>query len=690
MSYLQENNSANLAARITYKGRKNIAQGHFNISYFQIGDSEYDYGFSEFDGITQPAQKILTPLDKDSQVKYPYKVSDSTVTGTTYGMPILASLTETITNNVGPAGYVSEFVEYDSITPDGTTVICTGVTIDSSALSGSTFLNVPNGNVFQPGNGFITLHFNTLTGINAIIKPATVSGLASTSLVYHLVGITGNTLQVDRDLPDLSLYPGTTFTIMTNDCTFPGIVACNESVVVTEQQDPWNLSIVWSQNPAGLDPNSASIDEKLSGYTSNAYASSKEYFGYNTLSGQTPNDSTTIMNSFGVPIIVPPEEQHCIAIIHYSKASDIMIDPWLTFKYEDYIDHTTDGEEYFEIYIPFLQYERNTGTTIGARFFMDSVDYYINSSAVDTRLNQMKYRYLIDEQGVHVGKIFVNHKIIIIDDQELVATLDPKSNRRYTLPIPAISIIPIDVKCETYNGATEPLLAGTGDTVFVTYVLQYLSGTTLGLDGLACNYYNKISGNTMPNDVTIKFNSNDFKFMKTAEDITNISEGYIADTFKILIQKVDTGEQPVPTQWREIDFTAEIPNHTLGNIIDPTNLRDARFIITYEDYNNASIYSMWDPDSYDTETSPEFGDEQPFTGSVKVRRATDMEVMIYMINLPSNNFITTQNPSYVYGLPKRITEVALLDDNKDVMIIAKASSPIVRTGTQVLSIKIDI
>ena len=50
MSFLQENNSGNLAARLTNKGRKKIAQGDFNISYFQIGDSEFDYGFSIFDG----------------------------------------------------------------------------------------------------------------------------------------------------------------------------------------------------------------------------------------------------------------------------------------------------------------------------------------------------------------------------------------------------------------------------------------------------------------------------------------------------------------------------------------------------------------------------------------------------------------------------------------------------------------
>ncbi len=669
MSYLQENNSANLAARITYEGRKSIARGRFNIRYFQIGDSEYDYRFSEFDGINYPAQKVLTPLDKDSQIKYPYKVSDVPITGTTYGIPILGSSKETITNNVAPAGCVSEFIEYTG--PDGTKVM-SGFSINSLIFTGGTSINVSNSNMFQPGNGYITLHFNDLTGTDYIIKPS--NGKTTTSQVYQLVGITGNTLQVDRDLPNLSSFPGTPFTLILNDCEFPAINVCKEEFyVVTGQQDPWNLSIVWSDSPVGL-----------ASSNNNIYASSKEYFGYNTSLGQISNDSTTITNSFDTPIIVPPEEQHSLAIIHYSKASDVLVNPWLTFKYEDYIDHTPEGQDYFEVYTPFLQYERNTGPTIGARFFMDSIDYYINSSADDTRLNQMKYRYLIDEQGVRVGKIFVNHKVIIIDDQELVAALDPKSNRRYTLPIPVVSIVPIDVKCGPYDGSSEPLLGGTGETIFVTYVLEYLNGTQLGLDGLPCNYYNKVTGSTIPSDVSIKFNVNDFKYMKNAENITNICGGYIADTFKILVQKVNTGEQPDPTLWREIDFTSEIPNHTVGDIIDPDNLRNARFIITYEDYNNANTYSMSDSGLL------KFGSNQPFPGSIKVKRATDMEVMEYMINLPPDDFVTTQNPTYVEGSPKRITEAALLDENKNVMIIAKASSPIVRFGPQVLSIKIDI
>ena len=88
-------------------------------------------------------------------------------------------------------------------------------------------------------------------------------------------------------------------------------------------------------------------------------------------------------------------------------------------------------------------------------------------------------------------------------------------------------------------------------------------------------------------------------------------------------------------------------------------------------------------------TKPKFGDEQPFPGSIKVVRASDIEVMNFLVNLPSTQFTETQNPTYVTGKDKRITEIALLDSNKEALVVAKAAKPIIRRGTQVFAVKID-
>jgi hypothetical protein len=86
---------------------------------------------------------------------------------------------------------------------------------------------------------------------------------------------------------------------------------------------------------------------------------------------------------------------------------------------------------------------------------------------------------------------------------------------------------------------------------------------------------------------------------------------------------------------------------------------------------------------------PQFGDEQPFPGSIRLVRATDIERMSFMVNLPSSQFTTTQNPTYPSGADKRITEVALLNSNKEVMVIAKTAKPVKRSGTQVFAVRLD-
>jgi hypothetical protein len=43
MSYILKNTSALINSRLTDTGREKLSQGNFNISYFQIGDSEVSY-----------------------------------------------------------------------------------------------------------------------------------------------------------------------------------------------------------------------------------------------------------------------------------------------------------------------------------------------------------------------------------------------------------------------------------------------------------------------------------------------------------------------------------------------------------------------------------------------------------------------------------------------------------------------
>lgn len=699
MSFLSSNHAEYLTARITNEGRKAIAKGSFDIKFFQIGDSEFDYTspFNILTGTTNTVsgitgqQKVFAPFDYESGVKYPYSLDSSL--STTYGTPISRNLTTTLRNEMGGAGFVS-------IYSDTPTVKTTPQQLTYNKLSGTTSLNVTTGTAFKP-NDFITVVLDSFSG-------TTITG-KTTSLTYKVISVSGNTLTLDRKVPNLTGLTGNVNVVLNQYFNETPTDDVFNPIDYKGQLNSWTLNTVWTNKPIGADYPTNDLDESLSGYNSNQYVSTKQLLGY-TNSSQTFTDfnkntitGTTFKNSFGELVEVNPTQQRCIAIIHYSELGDVTNDPERFFKYDDYIsydngdltslfgdldvddrDYNKTDNDYFEVYIPFINYHRNpsTGTTFGALFTMDTTRYFINSTVNEK--HQIEFRYLLDEQNNKVGKVFVNNKIIVFDDQELVAILDYRSNRKYTLPSPKLGLTPSD------GILSHSLLPTTGDTVWLTYVFGNTSGSTL--NALPCNYYNKISGNGTPSQLTFKFNTDAFPNMYTTSN--GIKDGFVADKFYALVQ---TGETPTTNGWIKIDITSKISGYTSG-YIDPTSLVDYTFTITKADYTGGTSFDLEDHmtnvssdylwNTTGTTTQPQFGDEQPFPGSIKLVRATDIEEMNMLINLPSTQFLTSQNPTCSSCSPV-ITEVALLDSLKEPLVVAKTSIPISRSGTQVFAIKLD-
>lgn len=701
MSFLDSSNSEFLSARITKKGRRSIAEGNFVIKYFQIGDSEFDYTFSGYTGVNgAPHQRILAPMDGDQHVKYPYLISSGETIN--YGNAAQQSLTETIKNPMGSAGFVSNYKEYDAEECTGTTVECLVKEIDIAQIDGTKFLSV-NGATGYTDCEYITILFKTrLCGQDYVLTGETQS------LVYKIINISSNEIELDRPMPNLSSQTGYA-QVICNKCSleYPetptGATVCSPIQVDNlEQHDPWGLELIWTQKPAGLDSNAFqdALDENISGYTGTQFASLKEYLGYTStgqtftnVTGGTIINSTSYVNSFDEKVDVKPEDQRCIAVIHYSELGDIVNDPERFYKYDDYISSGTadeyeiDGEDfsdtsYFEVYIPFVFYHRNTGSTIGAKFLMDTTDYYVSSVKNNKpNTNNLKFRFLLDEQGNRVGKVFVDKKIIVFDDQELVTILDYRTNRKWTLPAPRFNTVPVDLP--TFYDL-DPVIQ-TGETAWVTYMFQYTGDT--GRNGMHCNYYGKITGTTNSN-IGFRFDTGDFTYLSSS-----YFTGFTADKFFALVQVTENGEQPSTDQWKMVDLTSQISGHTIGNLISGTNMCGYQFVVTGDMYDSGEFYDieefLGDQPSITGTTLPQFGDSQPFPGAVRITRATDVEVLNFMVNLPSTQFLETQNPTYTTGQAKKITEVALLNENKEPLIMAKASKPINRTGNQVFSVKLD-
>jgi hypothetical protein len=722
MSFLDSNISEHLSARLTQKGRNAIAKGNFSIDYFAVGDSEFNYIYPYLSGSTNH-QKVFTPFDKDTQIKYPLKFDGVDLSGTTvYGIPIQNSETETLRNAMGPAGFISDYKPFNSSTPSGSTIGCISNRISFANISGTTTLTVTK----LPGTTYyncqnITLAFDRM--YSGSTGDIIVSG-HTTSLNYKLINITtGSTTEVltlDRNTPDLSALSGYANVICNKcDMEFPFTSDVDNIISVTgtsgnfgtvsyipqlpdntDQQNPWTLDVIWDQKPIGMTDN----DRNLSGYTSSRYSGIKNLLGYTSNTGQTFTNysgvtitGTTYVNSSNEVKELKSEDQRCLAIVHFTELGDIVNYPDRSFKYDDYISDisgsvtnniaydvtgtTISDLEYFEVYIPFLHYHRNDYSILtgGTVFYMEtgSTNYnYVKGVSTINDKFSLKYRRLLDVKGNSVGKVFMGLKTIVFDDQEIVAALDYKSNRNYTLPAPKVG---------TNNSDTSSSLSfmtgSTNQVAWVTYYLTHSSDDSL--NALPCNYFITVTGSSTPSNLTLKFENNEFQRLNTT--FSNITNNFVANEFFILTQTGFTGNQPDPDSWVKMDFTSEAGGSSLSNLVGTT------FTINKTKYDGGTTFNLgshMDNVSFSGATGSYFGDEQPFPGSVKLVRATDVEVLNFLVNLPSGKFEKSQNPTWSSGNSK-ITEIALMDSNKNALVMAKTSKPITRTGTQVFSIKLD-
>jgi hypothetical protein len=615
-------------------------------------------------------------------------------------------------------------------------------------------------------------------------------------LTYKIVAICENEITLDRNTPDFSgllldcyartvIYPlnmTSLYDSITPRPHWSDDVINFESVCDIDQFDVkvWNMNIPWTENPAGLN---TTVYEGYDQFGSIDYIGTKEYFGYNSSSGQTDTDYVYYYNSFDEIVQVKPEEQKAIAIIHYTNQTidffygeKFALQPYNPSNPED----TTGQARNFKLHIPWLMWHKNPECCFGETFWVDPANFddldlfqvhYIQSTKNDG-MNQpgIRYYHLWDTHrnanGIpsRIGKVFPDSKLVIIDDEEIIAAMSYKSNRNWTLAAPQISLITPNT-CGIATSTIDGVLTGSNETMYVTY---RLSNDFEFTNSLHSNYYSKISGNNndcnpdTSKNVAVRFGP-EFKclnqpvfnpttttttlptqncFILTEnlniittengngliwcndlvvlgqQDIPTLKEttyyplrlnttttttlcptpcdvptGYFANRIEILAQKVTTGQRPSSYNWKVIDFTDLLSGETLNGYITESALTGTTFVITKDLYDSAPIYNLNDYISLTTlgTTTPNlnFGDEYYFYGSIETDIQATIYEMNYKINLNFTEFQNTSNPTWKSGNKSYITEIALLDDNKDIMVMSKLQSPVIRQGIQQFVVKLD-
>ena len=84
-----------------------------------------------------------------------------------------------------------------------------------------------------------------------------------------------------------------------------------------------------------------------------------------------------------------------------------------------------------------------------------------------------------------------------------------------------------------------------------------------------------------------------------------------------------------------------------------------------------------------------YGDEFMFYGNIETDISATIYEMRYLVTLGRAQFTNTSNPTWTSGTTSYVTEIGLLNDNKELMVISKLQSPELRQGIQQFVVKID-
>ena len=813
MSYILRNTSALINSRLTDTARERLSQGGFDISYFQIGDSEITYNVlpptynQTKTMILEPAFNAQNstgiPESNKHNIKYPFYVDG--VTGNTYGVPFMDSSDRAVYNKAEPRGFFTGVTSgnftYWSAFTDTYRAVNSNYIVDMSTLTGSDTItvtysgcNTTIARLPQPGD-FITIYYDgrAKSDCNCGTSPTPTPTITTTAtetptptetipcvtpeptptptfptptptpvetvcrmemfscysiLTYRILDVCNNVITLDRPTPDFSsilsdcyaraiVYPPN----MTN--LYDSITPLNhfntdvinfESLCYSDEIDVkiWNMNIPWSEDLAGLDDLSF---KGFSEFGSVNYLGTKEYLGYMSNSGQTfsidntysaETTDTYYNNSFGEIVEVEPEEQKAIAIIHYTNQT---IDYFYGEKFaleplDPTVPATTIGHaRNFKLSMPTLMWHKNPDCCQGQSFWVDppgfdddnlfEVRHIQSTKNEDMNEPGIRYYHLWDDnpnpvqngKPNRIGKVFPDHKIIVIDDEEIIAAMSYKSNRNWTLPAPKIALSTPNT-CGPTNQSSEGVLTGSNEYMYVTYRFTNQNSFT---NSLHCNYYPKIQGpkldcsNIGAQNVSVRF-GDEFNCLTpgiesvvttttTACPDCNLNTGYFGEKFEIICQKVTGTGRPDPTDWKIIDYTNELTGTTVNGYLTPSGITGTTFVITKDLYDNAPTYDLSDyidlTQNGDTGQQLNFGDEFYFYGTLE----TDIQATIYemrcKINLGDAEFKSSSNPGWSLGKQPFITEIGLYDYNKDLMIISKLQAPVPRQGVQQFLIKFD-
>lgn len=558
------------------------------------------------------------------------------------------------------------------------------------------------------GNNFIEGRLLSISGaitIGSLIPITGVTGSTSSgatgysnsgaipNLWFKIQSLSATSVTVDRQLPNYSMFSGDSAviiyrggevynTIATGDTTAywdSGTLSFDSASNITCGDVPvWNMNNVWCENLAGITGlTGTSIYEDYTKFGSYQYLGTKnpylEYFC-------ELSSASTITNNCLIPGTSYLDEiSKSISIIHYTNNT-------ISNLYGEFFYIDTTNNKTLKIYLPDLMYDRSiystgSGTTMGMVFVASGATKMIGTSDIE-------YVDLIEDPSFIssastsqvIGKVFPQLKIVVIDNDEIVAAMSYKSNRNWTLP--ALSAV-----LASPSGTSTGVLP-VNSTMYLTYSLENTTGTGL-TTSLPSQIYTKISNTTTsPKDVMFKISETDLlPFMRKVESVGYDGLGFYADKFKLVYQIVtDSITRPDPGAWKTYDYTSTAITVGVGETIDPKLLESQNpiamgFSLDLLKDATATIFDITQSLNLAPNSNTDilqFGDERFFYGNLTTFIGATIYKTIFDIRVNTSQFDSTTNPTKDITTTQnlKVSEVGIYDSAHNLVCVGKLSKPV--------------
>lgn len=713
MSYIIKSTSPFVSIKLTEKGREQLAQGQLNFTSWAIGDSEINYNREEIvdanptDVTLSATSMIMRPFDRQPNIK-------------SFIMPSIAT-TPFQPLNSGNVSVVKAVVNNEAL-ERGFFSNSSGVFTTLTADTYTPYIEVISNVKFTGGTGLLLASTSAITLGDIIMVKLTNSTIGSITptqnttplpyLWYKVQSIAGNSIYVDRNLPNYSAFSTSNSVIIvyrggevwnsiatgtTTAYWDSGTLSFNASNNVTCHDVPvWNQNNVWCEDLAGITglTEPSPLYENFTKFGSYQYLGTKNpYLEY--LCSSTAD--TLSFNCNGPGFSYPDDVTKSISILHYTNNT-------ISNLYGEFLYIDTTNSKIVKVHLPDLMYHRRgfgtaSGTSMGMTFISSGATQYVGTSDIEF-IDLIEDANLISSASTPlvIGRVYPQLKVVVIHDDEIVAAISYKSNRNWTLPVLAAVV-------QAPSGGTSTGVLDINDTIYLTYSLENTSSTGL-TSSLPCQEYIKLTNNSSsPKDVAFRLSETDLlPYMRKYESVSYDGFGFYANKFKLLYQIVqDPNTRPDPGSWKSYDFTTSAITGTVGQTIDPKLLEGqvpttTGFVLDLIKDTSATTFNLISLLNMAPNSQPanlQFGDERFLYGNLETFIGATIYKTIFDIDVNTSQFDSTTNPTRSKDMTTnppniKISEVGIYDSSSNLVCIGKLSTPVALLAGNTITLELSM